>query len=186
MEILDYYDDEIVKKEACFFNRKKITGIFITFCLATVLSIINMFRILIPDNVNVTSAATGSIFFIVCWSAFTIFFMVFLDRKDMELLSEEELNVLKDEYELKRQNILKEHQYNFSIFTIYWDYIEQEILCDSFSVDNKGYAYILNSDSDFVINETENKKPYHHIVDNRDGHILTVKELIKRMIKEEK
>ena len=91
-----------------------------------------------------------------------------METKDCDAYSEEQLINLKDEYEQKRQNVLKEHKYNFSIFTNGWDYIDTEILCDSFNVDSNGYAYILNSESDFVLTEQENKRRYHHIVDNRD------------------
>ena len=55
-------------------------------------------------------------------------------------------------------------------------------MCDSFSVDSQGYAHILNCDSDFVFDESDNYIRYHHIVDNRDGHIVTVKELKEKYL----
>ena len=89
---------------------------------------------------------------------------------------------------MKEKRVLEEHKYNYSIFTIHWNNtIDNEILCDSFSVDNKGYVYIVNSDFDTVLDESENRiKKYHHIIDNRDGHTLTGKELKQFMKTEER
>ena len=43
----------------------------------------------------------------------------------------------------------------------------------------------MNSDFDTVLDESENNiKKYHHIVDNRDGHTLTVKELKEMYLSE--
>ena len=43
----------------------------------------------------------------------------------------------------------------------------------------------MNSDFDTVLDESENNiKKYHHIVDNRDGHTLTVKELKENHLSE--
>lgn len=83
---------------------------------------------------------------------------------------------------------MNEHPYKFSIYTKFFNEIEEEILCDSFNVDGNGYAYILNTDTDFVLTEQEDKRKYHHIVDNRDGHTITVKELKEKYLykKEEK
>ena len=55
-------------------------------------------------------------------------------------------------------------------------------------MDNNGYAFIMNSDSDAVLDESEKRTEYHHIVDNRDGHTITVKELKEKYLykKEEK
>ena len=184
---LDYYDDEIVQNEAVIFNKEKIIGIFIAFCLAFILSCI-IFCWVLTHDVKTITVISGVVVFMLCFLSFILFCAFFMETKDCDAYSEEQLINLKDEYEQKRQNVLKEHKYNFSIFTNGWDYIDTEILCDSFNVDSNGYAYILNSESDFVLTEQENKRRYHHIVDNRDGHTITVKELKEKYLykKEEK
>ena len=114
-----------------------------------------------------------------------VIFMIFYFYRDAhELYSRHDLMKLKRNYESERKNVLEEHKYNYSIFTIHYNTtIDKEILCNSFSVDNKGYVYIMNSDFDTVLDESENNiKKYHHIVDNRDGHTLTVKELKEKYL----
>ena len=184
---LDYYDDEIVQNEAVIFNKKKIIGIFIASCLSFILSSIILFRVLTYD-VKTSTVISCVVFFALSFFGSIFFCIIFIDAKDCDAYSEEQLIDLKDKYEQKRQDVLKEHKYNFSIFTKGWDYIDTEILCDSFCVDSKGNAYILNTDTDFVLTEQEDKRRYHHIVDNRDGHTITVKELKEKYLykKEEK
>ena len=114
--------------------------------------------------------------------------MLYFVTDDCELYSRNDLIKLKRNYESERKKVLEEHKYNYSVFTIDWHTIDKEILCDSFSVDNNGYAFIMNSDSDAVLNVSENRTKYHHIVDNHDGHTITVKELKEKYLykKEEK
>ncbi|MCI5607026.1 MAG: hypothetical protein MR420_06235 [Spirochaetia bacterium] len=107
-----------------------------------------------------------------------------ISRVDSELYSRNDLMKLKRNYESERKKVLEEYKYNYSVFTIDWHTIDKEILCDSFSVDNKGYVYIMNSDFDTVLDKSNYIKPYHHIVDNRDGHTLTVKELKEKYLSE--
>lgn len=184
---LDYYDDEIVQNKAVIFNKEKIIGIFIASCLSFILSTILLFWVLTHDVKTIT-VISSLVFFASCFVGFILFCCFFIETKDFDAYSKEQLINLKDEYEQKRQDVLKEHKYNFSIFTKGWDYIDTEILCDSFCVDSKGNAYILNTDTDFVLTEQEDKRRYHHIVDNRDGHTITVKELKEKYLykKEEK
>lgn len=184
---LDYYDDEIVQNEAVIFNKKKIIGIFIASFLAFILSCIILFCLLTQD-VKAITVISSVVVFALCFSSFILFCGFFMETKDCDAYSKEQLIDLKDEYEQKRQDILKEHKYNFSIFTKNWGYIDTEILCDTFYVDNMGRAYIINSDSDFIFNEHDSSCEYHHIVDNRDGHTITVKELKEKYLykKEEK
>lgn len=184
---LDYYDDKIVQNEAVIFNKEKIIGIFIASFLAFILSCIILFRVLTHD-VKAITVISCIVVFCLCFFSFILFCAFFIETNDCDAYSEKQLINLKDEYEQKRQDVLKEHKYNFSIFTNGWDYIDTEILCDSFCVDSKGNAYILNTDTDFVLTEQENKRRYHHIVDNRDGHTITVKELKEKYLykKEEK
>lgn len=111
--------------------------------------------------------------------------MLCFSREGNELYSRKDLMKLKRNYESERKKVLEEHKYNYSIFTKFLETIDKEILCDSFSVNDKGYAYIMNSDFDTVLDESENNiKKYHHIVDNRDGHTLTVKELKEKYLSE--
>ena len=112
-----------------------------------------------------------------------IFGSVSSNGDEFPMYSEHDLTVLKERYEIERIKVLKQHKYNFSIFDKDWNNeIFQEIMCDSFSVDSQGYAHILNCDSDFVFDESDNHIRYHHIVDNRDGHIVTVKELKEKYL----
>lgn len=178
---LDYYDDEIVQNEAVIFNKKKIIGIFIASCLSFILSSIILFRVLTYD-VKTSTVISCVVFFALSFFGSIFFCIIFIDAKDCDAYSEEQLIDLKDKYEQKRQDVLKEHKYNFSIFTKGWDYIDTEILCDTFYVDNRGRAYIISSDSDFIFNEDDFSREYHHIVDNSDGHTLTVKELKEKFL----
>lgn len=175
-------DDEIVQNEAVFFNKEKIIGIFIASCLSFILSFIFLCRVLIYDVKTIT-AISGVVVFALSFLWFILFCIIFIDTKDCDAYSKEQLIDLKDEYEQKRQDVLKEHKYNFSIFKG-WDYIDTEILCDTFYVDNMGRAYIVSSDSDFIFNEHNFSCKYHHIVDNSDGHTLTVKELKEKYLLE--
>ena len=180
---LDYYDDEIVQNEAVIFNKKKIIGIFIASCLAFIWSSIILFQV-VTHEVKTITVISGVVVFALSFLWFIVFNIIFIDTKDCDAYSKEQLINLKDEYEQKRQDVLKEHKYNFSIFTKGWDYIDTEILCDKFYVDNRGRAYILSSDSDFIFNEHDFNCEYHHIVDNSDGHTLTVKELKEKYLSE--
>ena len=92
--------------------------------------------------------------------------------------SKSELIELKNEYNCKRGEILKKHKYNFSIYTVFpeeCDEIFQEVMCDNFSVEH----------GDVLVFEKGNcilKTPYHHIVDNRDGHTITAEELKEKYL----
>ena len=176
MITLDYYDDNTVRDNAVFFTLKKIYAIAIASYLSIGFSIYKLYKIEIEENTKTAQ----SIFFVtlLTMSFITIFIcMMLYFFCDDTGYSRNELMNLKKKYESERKKVLKEHKYNYSIFTIYWNTIDKEILCDSFSVDNKVYVYIMNSDFDTVLDESGKIVTYHHIVDNRDGHTITVKEL---------
>lgn len=185
MITLDYYDDNTVRDNAVFFTLKRIYAIVIASWLLFGFSIYKLCKIESEGNTQIaqtaffaTILAMSSVIIIIC-----IFLYYF--RDDCESYSRNELMKFKRNYESERKKVLEEHKYNYSIFTIYWHTIDKEILCDSFSVDNEGYAYIMNSDFDTVLDESENNiKKYHHIVDNRDGHTLTVRELKEKYLSE--
>lgn len=179
MITLDYYDDNTVRENAEFFTLKKIITIVIASCLSLGFSIYKLYKIEIEGNTQTTQ----SVFFVsilaISLVTLIIFMMIYFFTVDCELYSRKDLMKLKRNYEFERKKVLEEHNYNYSIFTI-----DKEILCDSFSVDNKGHVYIMNSDFDTVLDESNNIKPYHHIVDNRDGHTLDVKELKEKYLSE--
>ena len=188
MVTLDYYDDNTVRDNAVFFTFKRIFAIVIASFLSLGFSIYKICKIEIEGNTQIaqivffaTIIATSFVTIIICM-------MLYFVTDDCELYSRNDLIKLKRNYESERKKVLEEHKYNYSVFTIDWHTIDKEILCDSFSVDNNGYAFIMNSDSDAVLNVSENRTKYHHIVDNRDGHTITVKELKEKYLykKEEK
>ena len=181
MITLDYYDDNTVRENAEFFTLKKIITIVIASCLSLGFSIYKLYKIEIEDNIQTVFFVTLLAISLV---TIIIFMMLYLFTGDCELYSRKDLMKLKRNYEFERKKVLEEHKYNYSIFTIDWNTIDKEILCDSFSVDNKGHVYIMNSDFDTVLDESNNIKPYHHIVDNRDGHTLAVKELKEKYLSE--
>ena len=179
MITLDYYDDNTVRDNAVFFTHKRIFAIVIASFLSFGFSIYKICKIEIEGNTQIVQSvlATSFITIIICM-------ILYFDRGDCELYSRNDLMKLKRNYESERKKVLEEHKYNYSVFTICCNSIGTEILCDSFSVDNKGHVYIMNSDFDTVLDESKYIKPYHHIVDNRDGHTLTVKELKEKYLSE--
>lgn len=185
MITLDYYDDNTVRDNAVFFTLKKIYAFVIASCLSLGFSIYKLYKIEIEGNTQTAQKA----FFITLLAmgfitVFIFMFIYFFGGGDNELYSRTDLMKLRRNYESERKKVLEEHKYNYSIFTICCNSIGTEILCDSFSVDNKGHVYIMNSDFDTVLDESNYIKPYHHIVDNRDGHTLTVKELKEKYLSE--
>ena len=186
MITLDYYDDNTVRDNAVFFTLKKIYAIIFASSLSFVFSIYKLYEIKIEESTQIAQIAQIVFFAIIMTTSFTtiiICLMLYFSRDGDELYSRNDLMKFKSNYESERKKVLEEHKYNYSIFTIYWNTIDKEILCDSFSVDNKGYVYIMNSDFDTVFDESENNiHKYHHIIDNRDGHTLTVKELKEKYL----
>ena len=187
MITLDYYDDNTVRDNAVFFTLKKIYAIVIASFLSFGFSIYKLYEIEIEENTQIARIAQIAFFATILATSLTaiIICMLLCFSKNGNEYSRKDLMKLKRNYESERRKVLEEHKYNYSIFTIYWNTIDKEIFCDSFSVDNKGYVYIMNSDFDTVLDESENNiKKYHHIVDNRDGHTLTVKELKEKYLSE--
>lgn len=190
MIILDYYDDVKVKNNSYFFSNEKR---FIAFLISLVLMFLNIRLLIILDKESCGNPLCVSFVFSLFYLGGSLLFFI-LNLISLCMVSDsgfpsyKQLLALKEKYELQRKDILNEHPYNFSIYTKFFDEIEEEILCDSFCVDSKGNAYILNTDTDFVLTEQEDKRRYHHIVDNRDGHTITVKELKEKYLykKEEK
>ncbi len=183
MITLDYYDDNTVRDNAVFFTLKKIYAIVIASFLSFGFSIYKLCEIEIEENTQTAQIVFFVTILTTSFATIIICLLFLLSRDGDELYSRNDLMKFKSNYESERKKVLEEHKYNYSIFTIYWNTIDKEILCDSFSVDNKGYVYIMNSDFDTVFDESENNiHKYHHIVDNRDGHTLTVKELKEKYL----
>lgn len=190
MIILDYYDDVKVKDNSYFFSNEKR---FIAFLISLVLMFLNIRLLIILDKEGCENPLSVSVVFNVCYLGVSLLFFILnlislCMVADSDFPSYKQLLALKEKYEFQRKDILNEHPYNFSIYTNFFHEIEEEILCDSFCVDSNGNANILNTDTDFVLTEQEDKRKYHHIVDNRDGHTITVKELKEKYLykKEEK
>ena len=188
MVTLDYYDDNTVRDNAVFFTFKRIFAIVIASFLSLGFSIYKICKIEIEGNTQIAQIVFFATIIATSFDTIIICMMLYFVTDDCELYSRNDLIKLKRNYESERKKVLEEHKYNYSVFTIDWHTIDKEILCDSFSVDNNGYAFIMNSDSDAVLNVSENRTKYHHIVDNRDGHTITVKELKEKYLykKEEK
>lgn len=184
MITLDYYDDNTVRDNAVFFTLKKIYAIAIASYLSLGFSIYKLYKIEIEGNTQNTQSAFFVALLAISLVTIIICMMLYFFTGDCELYSRKDLMKLKRNYESERKKVLEEHKYNYSIFTIDWNTIDKEILCDSFSVDNKGHVYIMNSDFDTVLNESERIEKYHHIIDNRNGHTLTVKELKEKYLSE--
>lgn len=185
MITLDYYDDNTIRDNTVFFTWKKFFLIVIASFLSIGFSIYKLYKIETEGNTQTAQTVFFITILIMSFIIIFIFIMLYLSRDGYELYSRNDLMKLKKNYESERKKVLEEYKYNYSIFIGYWNTIDKEILCDSFSVDNEGYAYIMNSDFDTVLDESENNiKKYHHIVDNRDGHTLTVKELKEKFLSE--
>ncbi|MDD5776627.1 MAG: hypothetical protein SPH83_11970 [Treponema sp.] len=184
MITLDYYDDNTVRDNAVFFTFKRIFAIVIASYLSASFSTYKLCKIKIEGNTQTAQIVFFETLLAMSLITIVIFMIFYFYRDAHELYSRHDLMKLKRNYESERKNVLEEHKYNYSIFTIHYNTtIDKEILCNSFSVDNKGYVYIMNSDFDTVLDESENNiKKYHHIVDNRDGHTLTVKELKEKYL----
>lgn len=176
MITLDYYDDDKVRDNAVFFTLNKIYSIAIASWLLIGFSIYKLYKIELENKPQIEKIAF-IVTIVMSFITIVLCMMFYFYNKDEELYSRNYLIKLKRNYESERKKILEEHKYNYSIFTIYYNTIDTEILCDSFSVDNKGYVYNINSDSDTVLDESKSFIRYHHIVNNHDGHTLTVKEL---------
>ncbi len=183
MITLDYYDDNTVRNNAVFFTLKKIFAIDIASYLLIGFSIYKLCKFKLEGNTQTSQIAFFISIMTIGFMTVFISMMFYFNSGDNELYSRNDLMKLKRNYESERKKILEKHKYNYSIFTVFWDAVDKEVLCDSFLVDNNGYAYIMNSDSDAVLDESKIKK-YHHIIDNRDGHIITVKELKEKFLLE--
>jgi len=185
MIILDYYDDNTVRDNAVFFTKKKIFAIVIAAYLLIGLSIYKLCKFELEGNTQIAQIAFFVSILAIGFITVFISMMFYFNSSDNELYSKNDLMKLKRNYESERKKILEKHKYNYSIFTVFWDAIDKEVLCDSFFVDDNGSVYIMNSDFDTVLDESENNKErYHHIVDNRDGHTVTVKELKEKFLSE--
>ena len=183
MNTLDYYDDNTVRDNAVFFTKKKILATVIAAYLLIGFSIYKLCKFELEGNIQIAQIAFFVSVLAIGFITVFISMVFYFNSGDNELYSRNDLMKLKRNYESERKKILEKHKYNYSIFTVFWDAVDKEVLCDSFSVDNNGYAYIMNSDSDTVLDESKIKK-YHHIIDNRDGHIITVKELKEKFLSE--
>ena len=166
MKVLDYYDEERVKRESSFFNKRNLR---ITVIVQT--SLLILFSIIISQNAAEQYEGTK----VLLWSAGTILFVCLFLRTRRS-----KLEALKNEYVEQRKEILAKHQYKYSVYKgfSFMDEIDEEIMCDSFYADENGHVYIDVSEDNYVL-EKPMEVGYHHITDNSDGHILTVREIRK-------
>ena len=175
MEILDYYDDERVKRESGFFNKRnlRITAIVYT-------SLFILFSIITWPNTAEQYEGSKVLLFIGCSAGTFLSVCIFLWAHNTYVEPRSKLEALKNEYLEKRKEILAKHQYKYSVYKgfSFMDEIDEEIMCDSFYADENGHVYIDVSEDNYVL-EKPMEVGYHHITDNSDGHILTVREIRK-------
>lgn len=183
MEILKYYDDDVIEEEAVFFSNKKIVFFIILSLLLAIFSLLRLDYFFRRELINKFIIVIYSIFTGISLTSFLFFLLLIIFRAEnnQNCYSKHELTIAKEKYEHKRKKILEQHKYNFSICNE-WD--NEEYMVDSFYVNLNGMAFINNSDSDYCLNKDVRKIYYHHIIDNRDGHILTVKELKEKYLSE--
>ena len=186
MEVLNCIDDNTVKERANFFSDKKL---FFLFLISTIITFVFSFHLkfLCEHDVKYDSTIIRVIFssFFVIHLFATVSFIGIIIYRNMEgdnRYSRHDLIAMKEKYKLEREKVLARHRYNFSIFTHPWHGISEEHFCDSFSVNLDGEAFIKNDDSDYCLKETLEKVHYHHIIDNRDEHIITAKELKEKYL----
>ena len=172
MKILDYYDDERVKRESSFFNKRNMWILAIVFMFLFLLFAIISIKFTNPEEDSIWLGT------LILSTALACYFCLFAAQTDSEPRSK--LEALKNEYVEQRKEILAKHKYKYSVYKgfSFMDEIDEEIMCDSFYADENGHVYIDVSEDNYVL-----EKPiavgYHHITDNSDGHILTVREIRK-------
>ena len=181
MEVLEYYDDERVKRESSFFNKRNMWILAIVFMFLFLLFAIISIKFTNPEEDSIWLGT------LILSTALAYYFCLFAAQTDSEPRSK--LEALKNEYLEQRKAILDKHLYKYSVYKGFKfegeNDIYEEILCDSFQADKRGYVYINISDDDYIFDERWGKEiPYHHITDNTDGHTLTVRE-IRKFVKEE-
>ena len=170
MEVLDYYDDERVKRESGFLNKRNLLILAIVYAL-TFLFIVTITH----PNPEEYGSSRVLLWFIEFIAAVISSVLLFLWALNTDTEPRSKLKALKKKYLEQRKEILAKHQYRYSVY----NRIDEEIMCDSFQADKNGHVYIDISENDYVLDETRDEIAYHHITDNSDGHILTVREIRK-------
>ena len=178
MEILEYYDEERIKKESHILSPKRCLCIAILLLIPVFLISIYIVKI----NNELTNAVIAA--FVVSTICSLFFFWMINLTEGEGFKSCKELKKLEKKYIADRKKILDKHNYRYSIYEKRFSIIAncneivREIMCDKFTINSNGHAFVKYSESNFILKETEPLKiEYHHITDNKDGHILTVKEL---------
>ena len=175
MEVLDYYDDERVKRESGFLNKRNLLILAIVYAL-TFLFIVTITQ----PNPEEYGSSRVLLWFIEFIAAVISSVLLFLWARNTDTEPRSKLEALKNEYVEQRKAILAKHQYKYSVYKgfSFMDEIDEEIMCDSFYADENGHVYIDVSEDNYVL-EKPMEVGYHHITDNSDGHILTVREIRK-------
>ena len=176
MKVLEYYDDERVKRESGFFNKRnlRITAIVYT-------SLLILFAIIVcPNSAEQYEGTNVLLWFLECSAGTLLSACIFLWARNTDMEPRSKLEALKNEYVEQRKAILEKHKYKYSVYKgfSFMDEIDEEIMCDSFYADENGHVYIDVSEDNYVLGKPM-EVGYHHITDNSDGHILTVREIRK-------
>lgn len=196
MEVLEYWDDVKIAK--------KVYGnsYFIPLILFIISSVSLVFfgtkieyldSIKDPSIIDITLLICCVFIVLINISSFIIhlYFIFFGSYKEILKNSKSHLLKQKEKY-IKERNIklldrnifLDKNKFNFSIFENGEGYISKEIMCSDFFVDKKGRAYIQENSEYCLKSDVLSVVYYHHIIDNRDNHIISSKELLEKYFKE--
>ena len=182
MEILAYYDDEKIKENAVFFTYQKTAAAFFLalFLLVLVAYKVSKFEF-VNGGAEKLAAAISCVFLLSLLCSIVLLLAIYYSSNYFdgnELSSKKALIALKEKYERKRELLIEICKYKYSVFTLDWkDKIEEEILCNSFTVDTNGRAFIKNELSGYILDESESTVKYHHIFSHRDSRTLSAGEL---------
>lgn len=182
MEILDYYDDEKIKENAVFFTYQKTAAAFFLalFFLVLVTYKVSKFEFVNGEAEKLAAAISCSYLLSLLCSIVLLLAIYYCSNyfDGNELSSKKALIALKEKYERKRKLLIEICKYKYSVFTLDWkDKIEEEILCNSFTVDTKGRAFIKKEPSGYILDESESTVKYHHIFSHCECRTLSAGEL---------
>ncbi len=182
MKILDYYDDEKIKENAVFFTYQKTSAAFFLDLYFVVLFAykVSALKVVNGEAENPSAAISCVFLLLLVLSILFLLAMYYCVNyfNGNELPSKKALIALKEKYERNRELLIEICKYKYSVFTLDWDgKIEKEILCNSFTVDINGHAFIKNELSGNILDESEFTVKYHHIFSHREGSTLSAGEL---------
>ena len=176
MEVLEYYDDERVKRESGFLNKNLFLMMGFMFIVITALFALRAISLVYQDE----KAAEVRIILYAVSTGLEILSFWLYTRTEKEPRSK--LEKLKKKYLEQRKEILEKHQYKYSVYKGFkfaqTNEIYEEIMCDSFQADENGHVYIDISEDNHILAKPE-RITYHHITNNYDGHILSIREIRK-------